>query len=293
VTARVSSTASDALVVDAGGAIEIAPRDPVGALLWREVGRLAGEILPLGWALVSGLMVQLHAYEAGELGVRTTTDIDILGDARGRGGLSAIVRALLEDDFVLDVPSAGDRIGHRWRRGELVVDLLAPDGLRRDPSVSGQIRTLQIPGGSQALVRAEEVAVVIEGVRATVRRPTLLGALLLKARAIRVHADPDAQRADLVLLRSLIQDPGTAAAELKPAERKWLRDSADVLGLGDPVRMASFAALGERSWPSLGSLRRSRDDRRSSSASPDPGKSRPNHSTFPHPQILALFLASF
>lgn len=160
-TARVSSTASDALVVDAGGAIEIAPRDPVGALLWREVGRLAGEILPLGWALVSGLMVQLHAYEAGELGVRTTTDIDILGDARGRGGLSAIVRALLEE--VLDVPSAGDRIGHRWRRGELVVgelvvDLLAPDGLRRDPSVSGQIRTLQIPGGSQALMRAEEVA---------------------------------------------------------------------------------------------------------------------------------------
>jgi hypothetical protein len=71
-------------------------------------------------------------------------------------------------------------------------------------------------------------------------RPTLLGAVLIKARAIMEHADPDAQRADLVLLLSLMDDPGQTATELKGKERNWLRDCKAPLGLDDTVLMTAF-----------------------------------------------------
>lgn len=80
----------------------------------------------------------------------------------------------------------------------------------------------------------------INGAIVHVRRPTLLGAVLIKARSILVHADPDAQRTDLVLLLSLIEDPTALAAHLKGRERIWLRACEAQLGLEDPVLMAPF-----------------------------------------------------
>jgi hypothetical protein len=186
------------------------------------------------------LMVQLLAYEAGETGVRVTTDIDILGDARQREAIENIARALDEDGFTLETPSPTDGVSHRWHRDGLIVDLLAPDGLRGDPPMLGGVRTIQIPGGSQALARAETVQVEINGALVHVRRPTLLGAVLIKARSILVHADPDAQRADLVLLLSLIEDPSATAKQLKGRERSWLRKCETQLGLHDAVLMAPF-----------------------------------------------------
>jgi hypothetical protein len=64
--------------------------------------------------------------------------------------------------------------------------------------------------------------------------------VLIKARAILVHADPDAQRADLVLLLSLIEDPTQAASDLKGRERTWLHNCKQQLGLDDPLLMAPF-----------------------------------------------------
>jgi hypothetical protein len=99
-------------------------------------------------------------------------------------------------------------------------------------------------GGSQALARTETVKAEINGVVVRVRRPTLLGALLIKARSILVHADPDAQRADLVLLLSLIEDPSAMAEQLKGRERSWPRKCDTQLGLDDPILMAPFP----RAW---------------------------------------------
>lgn len=220
--------------------VRIAPSDPETSGLWDDLGRLAARVLPADWTLIGGLMVQLHAYEAGEMGVRVTTDIDILGDARKQKAIEKIARALDDDEFELEPPSPTDGVSHRWRRGELIVDLLAPDGLRGDPPMLGGVRTVQIPGGSQALARTETVELEINGAIAHVRRPTLLGALLIKARSILVHADPDAQRADLVLLLSLIEDPTALALQLKGRERNWLRACEAQLGLEDPVLMAPF-----------------------------------------------------
>jgi hypothetical protein len=219
--------------------VKILPTDPESASLWSSFGRLASRVLPEGWTLVGGLMVQLHAYEARVVDLRVTTDIDILADARKRA-IGRVARALEADNFQLDPPSPIDGTSHRWRRGELIVDLLAPDGLRRDPAMVGNTRAVQIPGGTQALARTETIDVEIDGMRLCVRRPTLLGAVLIKSRAILVHIDPDAQRADLILLLSLVDDPRHMAAQLKGRERTWLRNCEQCLGLDDPVLMASF-----------------------------------------------------
>jgi hypothetical protein len=213
--------------------VRLDPADAVSRRLWSEVGRLADEVLADGWTLVGGLMVQLHAVEAGETDLRVTTDVDIVADTRAAGRFQRIVKALTEDGFELRDPGPFE-IGHRWERDGLVLDLLAPDGLREDPRVSGRVRTVQVPGGTQALERTEVIEVEIDGVARRLRRPTLLGAILIKARSLLVHDDPDTQRADLILLLSLLDDPRVAARQLKGRERGWLRDAEGALALDDP-----------------------------------------------------------
>ncbi len=60
-----------------------------------------------------------------------------------------------------------------------------------------------------------------------------------------VHADPDAQREDLLRLLTLVEDPHAMAADLKGSERKWLRAAEQRLDLdgvsrleGDQMRLA-------------------------------------------------------
>jgi len=90
--------------------------------------------------------------------------------------------------------------------------------------------TVQIPGGTQALHRSEAVEVSIDGDPPfRLIRPSLLGAILLKARALRVHSRPDDQREDLVLLLSFATDPSALAGELAGNESKWLREAEGLL----------------------------------------------------------------
>jgi hypothetical protein len=105
-----------------------------------------------------------------------------------------------------------------------------------------------VPGGSQALARQEAVTVRLGDRTFIVRRPTLLGAILIKARSLMVHHDPEAQREDLLLLLSLVDDPRTMADALKKSERGWLRDAAERLGLdraanvgAERIRLARLA----------------------------------------------------
>ncbi len=202
--------------------IDVSGQMPQTAGLWDEVGALA-DALPTGWVLVGGLMVQLHLIQAGGPEVRVTTDIDVLGQARPEGALNALADTLRRDlKFELGEPDADD-YSHRFTRGALVVDILAPDGLRGGPSIRGNTKTVGIPGGSQAIARAEPVLVRTANRSFTLLRPSLLGAVLLKARALPVHRDPDAQLQDLLSLLSVIPDPSAAATELKGRERTWLR----------------------------------------------------------------------
>lgn len=200
--------------------IEVA-LDDESRKLWRAFGELVDR-LPGEWVLIGGLMVQLHALEHGIRDVRLTRDIDVLGQARPQGALTAIDRALRSEGFEPTGPDL-DGFAYRYERGDLIVDLLAPDGLNPPPRLGGGLKAVGVPGGSQALARSEVVTVSVDGLEFELRRPTLLGAILIKARSIMRHADPQAQREDLLRLLALVDDPRTLSAELKDSERTWLR----------------------------------------------------------------------
>jgi hypothetical protein len=217
-------------------------------LLWEELGRLARDVLPAGWTLIGGLMVQIHAFELFGPEVRVTEDIDVLGDARRPGTLARIRQGLVAAGFVLAQPSP-DGVAYRFTRDDLIVDLLAPEGLREPASLDGAIATISVSGGSQALARSETIDVQVGDSVFAIERPTLLGAILIKARAIRTHSDPDAQRADLALLLSLVEDPRALGAEMSTKEKRWLREAEPLLrfdepGLGDVVASEARLALG-------------------------------------------------
>jgi hypothetical protein len=101
--------------------------------------------------------------------------------------------------------------------------VLAPDGIKPPPDLGAGLKAIGVPGGSQAITRSETVTVIVEGRSFELRRPTLLGAVLIKARSLMVHSDPETQREDLLRLLALIEDPRKMAADLRKTERKWLR----------------------------------------------------------------------
>jgi hypothetical protein len=122
--------------------IEIDLEDDVSRRLWHAVGDFANR-LPGEWVLIGGLMVQLHALEHGVTGVRVTRDIDVLGQARPPGALRAIDEFLRREGFEPTFPDL-DGFAHRYERGDLVVDVLAPDGLNPPPELSNPHSRLRL-----------------------------------------------------------------------------------------------------------------------------------------------------
>ena len=224
--------------------IEIRAVDEETAQLWRKVAELAREFgVDQEWTLVGGLMVQLHAYERGA-NPRPTTDIDLLADARRRPtAVSRIARAIKEMGGELPTPPrTNPNLGYRFEIDGQIVDVLGPDGLNKRPRTIGKFETFEIPGGSQALNRTETVAISIDGGPSTpIRRPTLLGAVLLKARSLMVHRRREDQRQDLILLLSFVEDPRSMAGELRGTERRWLRNARRALRLDDPELADRFS----------------------------------------------------
>lgn len=128
--------------------IDLTPHAPDE--LWNEVGNLV-ELLPPGWTLVGGLMVQLHAMEHEIAVVRATRDIDVLGQARHPKALPAIDAALCAAGFAPADPDP-DGYAFRYERDGLIVDDSLPTGWtpRRSwtvpgrPSVSRAARRLSV-----------------------------------------------------------------------------------------------------------------------------------------------------
>ena len=146
--------------------------------------------------------------------------------------MQAIDRALIDAGFHAHPPDP-DNYGFRYERDGLIVGVLAPDGIRPPPTLDGSRHAVGIPGGSQALARSETVTVRIDGRVFELRRPTLAGAILIKARSLLKHKDPEAQRRDLLRLLSLVPDPRAMRAELKSTERAWLRTAEPMLRLDE------------------------------------------------------------
>lgn len=220
--------------------VEINPEDQTTRRLWNQLGQLT-DALPDGWVLVGGLMVQLHALEHQIAVVRVTKDIDLLGQARPPGRLHALDRGLRDEEFELTGRDL-DGYGYRYERDGIIVDLLAPDGTGKPPALTEGVKAIGIPGGSQALARAEPIQVSTPERSFVLQRPSLTGAILIKARSLMVHSDPDSQREDLLRLLSLVPDPRELGQQIKTSERRWLTKAEQRLNIDAPSLLDPPAA---------------------------------------------------
>jgi len=226
--------------------IRIASLDAQDEQVWRSLLELSVRY-PRGWTLIGARMVTLYAIESGRtpprfsLGAAALVDVRLI--PRGTERFSGLLIELGYE--LLDVSGFGR--GHRFQKGGVMVDVLAPDGLK---SVARRItipplHTVEVPGGSQALQRTDVVEVDLGGQRGTIPRPNLLGAILVKTRAIAVDDAKDGQRLDTAFLLTLVTDPHGLAAELSGAERRWMRARPE---MNEPDRPWWRAQGDQRDW---------------------------------------------
>jgi hypothetical protein len=111
-------------------------------------------------------------------------------------------------------------------------------------------RTLEAPGGTQALARVGTVQVVAGGRRGEIPRPNLLGAILIKASALHLPGGVERHVTDLAFLLSLLTDPMGERSCLSAGEKKKLRrcglldrDSLGWRSLSAAQANAGYAAL--------------------------------------------------
>jgi hypothetical protein len=186
------------------------------------------ERLSDGWTLIGGQLVHLHCAERGRFPVRPTNDADTVIDVRADPRILYTFTKTLTDLGFRSAGISAEGREHRWVRGDASIDVLLPEGVGERASqrkgVSG-IPTLSTEGGTQALQRSETVAVTVEGREGFVRRPNLVGALIIKAAA---HGnpgdvDPRRHRRDFVVLAGLLTAADFAEDELNKTDRRRLR----------------------------------------------------------------------
>jgi hypothetical protein len=213
------------------------------------------------WTLIGGQMVFLHALERGVTPPRLSQDLDLLINARiVAHGVSRVVAAIEARGFVLEGASP-DGIAHRYRHGQVSVDVLAPDGLgsRADLTTTPPGRTVQVPGGSQALTRTALLPVVTRLSSGHIPRPSLLGAIICKAAAVAVDDVPNDQRSDLAFLLSLVDDPIDLATETTAKDRRRLRSNRELEDPSHPAWVALPVSVRDRGRAAFAFLsRRSR-----------------------------------
>lgn len=196
------------------------------------------------WLLVGGQMVLLHEVERRSSQVRPTDDVDVVVDLRVEpAGLARVHAALGAAGFVQDEPGP-DGMAHRFRRASALIDVLAPDHLgRRVKLTIGIGRTVEAPGTSQAFRRSEWRHVRLAGpnTTATVRRPTLVGAIIAKAAAtLQVTSQDSASRAkhqrDVDALASLAGPADRDEARLTRSEVRLVQRILDETLLSSVAR---------------------------------------------------------
>lgn len=192
--------------------IDLPPLGALESVLWDALLDIAQQV-PEGWTLIGGQMVLLHGLEKERTPPRVSEDLDVVVDVRVRPPVLAKMVGALTSLGFSDTGVSIDGVAHRFMRGDVVVDLVAPDGVgkRADLRTVGGGVTVQIGGGSFALQRSESVAVRTGERTGEVLRPDLAGALLIKAVAAKRDRKwgPERHLRDLAFLLSLVDDPLT------------------------------------------------------------------------------------
>lgn len=205
-------------------AVELPSEPEYVAALWQELLDLAEE-MPVPWVLIGAQMVALHAWQAEGEPPRPSRDGDVLVDVRRRPqGTRLLSEHLERRGFELQGPSR-QGLGHEFNREHVTIDVLAPDnlGARASLETLGRARTVAVPGGTQALARAETIEVRLGRRIGSIPVPNLLGAIVLKVQAIAVDDQPAAQRSDVAILLALVTDRDQISADIMPRERRLLR----------------------------------------------------------------------
>jgi hypothetical protein len=196
--------------------------------------------VPRHWALVGGQMIHLHCWQRARPAPRVTTDADLIMDIRAKRTVLATVTAFLQERGFQEDGRSPTNVGHRWKRDRLSFDVLLPEGLSqagaRTSTVTGA-RTLQVPGGTQAIDRAQSVEVDIAGRVGRIIRPSLLGALVGKAAALEIPVDPNVDRhsSDFITLASLIDNPAGMNALVTRRDRTRAAAMLSRLPESDPA----------------------------------------------------------
>ncbi len=211
-----------------------------------------GEGVSSEWVLVGGQMVLLHAIEHGAAWPRVSMDLDVIVNARVRAALRSFVSEIESLGFVVDAMSP-ELLAHRYRRGAAAIDVLSPEGLgeRADLTTTPPGRTLQVPGGTQALQRAERIEYSYRGRTGSIPRPSLLGSIIGKACAVDVDDVPANQEIDFALLLSLVKDPFVLRDELTAKDRQRLRPRRSMTEPNHRVWRQFGTAEGDRARTAL------------------------------------------
>ncbi len=206
----------------------MSPGSDADAQLWRAAAEVARLFADWPWVLVGGLMVAILEREHGVTVSRATVDVDALIDVR------AVTRATREAALRLEragfvAEQTADGLAYRFVRGPDIVDVLAPDhlGRRTDIVTAPPGKTIAAIGGRQALDRRRLVVVDMAGELFSVPIPSLLGAIIIKARVCASSALPKHRR-DLARLLALVDDVGAMRQEMSPSERKYLRARSEL-----------------------------------------------------------------
>lgn len=204
--------------------------------IWRALIELARATVD-GWTLIGAQMVRLHALRAGQAPRTQSLDADVaIAVPRVYRSAEAFIKQLTELGYELAGISQ-EEIGHRFVREGVSIDVLASGPVRPERkaralrTVSGA-RTLEAPGAIQALARTELVRVRVGRDEGLIPCPDLLGAILLKVRAIGVDDVPEEQRRDVAFLCNVVPDPTVLDRQITGTERRWLRDRSELLDPG-------------------------------------------------------------
>jgi uncharacterized membrane protein len=181
-----------------------------------------------GWTLIGGQLVHLYCAERGETAMRPTNDADMVIDIRASPTMLRTFTQTLSDLGFTSAGISAEGRQHRWIRDAASFDVLIPEGTGDRASARGGFTgspTVSSEGGTQALLRSESVAVSVEGREGFVRRPNMVGSLVMKAGA---HSnagdrDPRRHRWDFVTLASLVTAGDFSGEKLSPKDRQRLR----------------------------------------------------------------------
>jgi len=221
--------------------INIPKGDDVFNATWETLLEL--DNLKLPWMLVGGQMTTLLCIENKWKRNRSTDDGDIVVDVfTDKNSFKEITSALARMGFAEDANagtlSSGEKGGaFRYFKGKVQIDIILPEDVY-EPRIKFQPKSIKnrtgisLPGANRALRRAQRVPVTLSnGKSGFIRRPDIVGAIVMKATAAKTDTKSDKDRHDddlYDLLQIASSDILSVYDELEPKDqeriRKWLNE---------------------------------------------------------------------